>query len=153
MFETSVGVRQGCILSPTLFNIFLERIMTDALDGHEGTVSIGGRSLTNLRFADDIDGLAGSEAELLELVSRLERASKDYSMEISGEKTKIMTNKSNAMTIDITVAGNTLDEVQNFKYLGAIISEEGSKPDRWNRSSHSNFVTSKDYLERQKHHS
>ena len=58
------------------------------LDGHAGTVSIGGRPLTNLRFADDIDGLAGSEEELGELLGRLEKASKDYGMEISGEKTK-----------------------------------------------------------------
>ena len=53
-FRTTVGVRQGCILSPTLFNVFLERIMTDALEDHQGTVSIGG-IITNLRFADDDD--------------------------------------------------------------------------------------------------
>ena len=41
-----------------LFNIFLERIMSDALEEHEGNVSIGGRNITNLRFADDIDALA-----------------------------------------------------------------------------------------------
>ena len=55
-FRTTVGVRQGCLRSPTLFNIFLERITTDALEDHEGTVSIGGRTITNLRFAGDIDG-------------------------------------------------------------------------------------------------
>ena len=55
-FRTTVGVRQGCLLSFTLFNIFLERTMTDALEDHEGTVSVGGKTITNLRFADDIDG-------------------------------------------------------------------------------------------------
>ena len=51
---------QSSILS--IGSVFLERIMTDALEDHEGTVSIGGRTITNLRFADDIDGLAGEPA-------------------------------------------------------------------------------------------
>ena len=55
-FRTTVGVRQECLLSPILFNIFLGRIMTDALEDHKGTVSFGGRIITNLGFADDIDG-------------------------------------------------------------------------------------------------
>lgn len=55
-FRTAVGIRQG-LLAPTLFNIFLEK-MSEALEAHKGIVSIE-RKITNLRFAADIDGLAG----------------------------------------------------------------------------------------------
>ena len=57
--------------------------MTDALEDHEGTVSIGGRTVANLRFSDDIGGLAGEEKELAKLVEHLDTASKAYSKEIS----------------------------------------------------------------------
>ena len=63
-FRTTAGVRQRSLLSPTLFNIFLERIITDAFEDHEDTVSIGGGTITSLRFSDDIDGLAGEEEEV-----------------------------------------------------------------------------------------
>ena len=89
-FRTTVGVRQGCLLSPTLFNIFLERITTDSSEDHEVTVSTGGRTITNLRFVDDIDGLAGEE-ELAKLVEHLNKASTAYGMEISAKKIKMMT--------------------------------------------------------------
>ena len=61
---------------PNLFNLFLEMIMTDVLENHVGTVSIGGRIITNLRFAEDIDGLAGSEDELKEFLAKLEKTAK-----------------------------------------------------------------------------
>ena len=72
-FRTTVGVRQGCLLSPTLFNIFLERIMSDALEKHDGKLSIGGRNIINLRFVDDKDGLAEEEQELEALVESLNK--------------------------------------------------------------------------------
>ena len=58
----------------------------------EGTVSIGGRTITNPRFADDIDSLAGEEEELAKLVERLYKASTAYGIEINAEKTKLITN-------------------------------------------------------------
>ena len=54
--------------------------MTDTFDDHKGTVCIGGRTITNLRFADDISGLAGEEEELAKLVEHLNKASTAYSM-------------------------------------------------------------------------
>ena len=56
-FHTTVGVRQGCIVSPTLFNIVLERIMSDELEELEGTVSLAGRTITNI-YVSQITSLA-----------------------------------------------------------------------------------------------
>ena len=61
--------------------------MTGALEDHDGTVSIGGRTITNLCFADDIYGLAGEGEELAKLVELLDKASTAYGMEIRAEKT------------------------------------------------------------------
>ena len=68
----------------TFFNIFLERIMTDALEDHEGTVSIG--------------GVAGEEEEMAKLVQRLD---KTYHMEISAEKSKRTTNNTSSINTEI----------------------------------------------------
>ena len=97
-FRTTVGVSQGCLLSTTLFNIFLERIMSDALEEHDGKVSIGGRNITNLRFAD-----AEEEQELEALVESLNKTCTRYKMEISAEKTKLMTNSANGIQREINV--------------------------------------------------
>ena len=78
MVQTTVGVRQGCLLSSTLFNIFLEWIVSDALEEHDGKVSIGGRNITNLRFADDIDALAEEEQELEALGESLDKTCTRY---------------------------------------------------------------------------
>ena len=101
--------------------------MTDALEDHEGTVSIGGRTITNLRFADDIDGLTGEEEELAHLVERLDKASIAYGMEISAEKTKLMTNNTSGINTEIKVNGQKLETVTSFKFLGSVITDEGSK--------------------------
>ena len=103
--------------------------MTDALEDHEGTVIIGGRTLTNLRFADDIDGLAGEEEELANLVERPDKASTVYGMRISAEQTKPMTNNTSGINTEIKRNGQRLETVTSVKYLGSVITDEGSKPE------------------------
>ena len=103
--------------------------MTDASEDHEGTVSIGGKTITNLRFAEDIDGVAGEEEELAKLVERLDKASTAYGMKISAEKSKLMTNNTSGINTEIKVNGQKLETVTSFKYLGSVITDEGSKPE------------------------
>ena len=103
--------------------------MTDAVEDHKDTVSIGGRTITNLSFADDIDGLAGEEEELANLVEHLDKASTAYSMEISAEKTELITNKTSGINTEIKVNGQKLETDTSFKYLGSVITDEGSRPE------------------------
>ena len=107
-FRTTVEVRQGCLLSPTVFNMFLERMMADSLEDHEGTVNIEGWTITNFRFADDIDGLAGKEEELANLVEHLGKASISYYKEISAKKTMLVTNNTSGINTEIKVNGQKL---------------------------------------------
>ena len=92
--------------------------MTDALADHEGTVSIGGRTIGNFRFADDIDGFAKEEEELAKLVERLDKASTAYSIEVSAKKTKLMIDNTSGINKEIKVNGQELEIVTSFKYLG-----------------------------------
>ena len=94
----------------------------------EGTVSIGGRTITNRRFADDIDGLAREEEELANLVERFDKASTAYGMEISAENTELMTNYTSSINTENKVNGEKLEAVTSFKCLGSVITDKGSKP-------------------------
>ena len=114
--------------------------MTDALEDHEGTASIGGRTITNLRFADDIDGLAGEEEEVANLVEHLDKASTAYGMEISAEKTKLMTNTSGINT-EIKVNGQKLETVTSVRYLGSVVNDESSKPEILSRIARTTALT------------
>ena len=93
-----------------------------------GTVSIRGRTISNLRFADDIAGSAREE-ELAKLVKRLHKASTVYDMEISAEKTQLMTKNTTSINKEIKVNGRKLETIASCKYLCSLASVEGSKPE------------------------
>ena len=107
--------------------------MTDTLEDRKGTVSTGDRTVTNLRFADDIDGLAAEGEERAKLFERLDKASTAYGMAISAEKTRLMTNNTSGINKEIKVHGQKLETVTSFKYLGSVITDEGSKPEMLSR--------------------
>ena len=109
--RTTDRVKHGCLLSPTLINIFLKRIMSDILEEHGSRVSIGGRNITNLEFADDTDALAEEEQELQALVESFDKACARYKMAISAEKTRLMTNSANGI-LRFKVKGQNLDTIQ-----------------------------------------
>ena len=96
--------------------------MCEALDKYEGNVSIGGRLITSFRFADDIV-VNAEEEEAGVLVDRL-----DTTTTIGRDKMKVMTNDLNGFQRGIKIKGQRLKAAENFKNLGAIISNEGSNP-------------------------
>ena len=114
---------------PPSSTFFLKRIMFDALEDHDGKVGIGSRNTINLRFADDTDALAEEEQELEALVERLDKAFTRYKMEISAEKTKLITISANGIQREIKVKWQKLGTVTSLKYLGAVVSDDASKPE------------------------
>jgi len=100
-------------------------VMRETLDGFQEGLQIGVRMVTNLRYADDIILLATSEAELQELVDRLDRLSREYSLLINVDKTKVMA--SDGIACRILIQNELLEQVDTFPYLGSLTTEDGER--------------------------
>jgi len=118
-FRVKKGVSSRlCPLDPYLFNILAEMVMKETLDGFQNGLQIGGRMITNLRYADDIILWATSGAELQELVDRLDRVSRKYSLLINVDKTKVMV--SDGIACRVLIQNELLEQVDTFPYLGSV---------------------------------
>ena len=83
------GVRQGCILSPCLFNLYAEYIMRNAT-GSQAGIKIARRNIHNLRYADDTTLMAETEVELKSLLMKVKEESEKVGLKVNVQKTKIM---------------------------------------------------------------
>ena len=91
------------------------------LEEHDGKASMGGRNISKLRFADDMDALSEKERELEALVESLDKTCTRNKMEVSAEKTELMTNSANGIQRKIKVKSQKLHIVTSFKYVGAVV--------------------------------
>ena len=90
-FQIGKGVRQGCILSSCLFNLYADYIMRNAgLEEAQAGIKIAGRNINNLRYADDTTHMAESEDKLKSLLMRVKEESEIFGLKLSIQKTKIM---------------------------------------------------------------
>ena len=119
------GVRQGCPLSPMLFNLYSELIMIHALEKWEDGIEIGGKLYNNLRYADDVALLAMTEGKLQELVNAVSKASERFGLSLNAKKTQVMVIGRHTSTINIMYNGAPLEQVKQFIYLGASFNEKG----------------------------
>ena len=122
-FQIGKGVRQGCILSPCLFNLHAEYIMRNAgLEEAQARIRIAGRNINNLRYTDDTTLMAESKEELKSLLMKVKEESEKVGLELKIQKTKIM---ASGPITSWEIDGETLETVSDFIFGGSKITADG----------------------------
>ena len=114
--KSGKGVRQGCILSPCLFNLNAEYIMRKTgLEEAQAGIKIVGRNINNLRYADDTILMAESEEELKSLLMKVKEESEKVDLKLNIQKTKIM---ASGPITSWEMDGETVEAVSDFYFGG-----------------------------------
>src|SRR5574337_852971 len=115
-FKIGERVRQSCILSHCLFNLYAEYIMRNAgLEETQAGIKIAGRNINNLRYADDTTLMAESEEELKSLLMKVKVESEKVGLKLNIQKTKII---ASAPITSWEIDGETVETVSDFIFLG-----------------------------------
>ena len=121
------GVRQGCVISPLLFNLYSEFTIKEAMKNVKG-IKFNTTNMTDLRYADDAVLVADKRKKMQIMIDRLSRVCKEYGMEINVKKTKVMVvsrmEEMTGMQRSILLDGVPLEQVKHFKYLGSWITDD-----------------------------
>lgn len=121
------GVRQGCILSPLLFNLYTEALFNEALEDVEKGIKVNGEFINNIRYADDTTLISDNLPDLQILLNNIQKSSDLYGLNINISKTKIMIisrNKVPYINAQLVINNNPIERVTSFKYLGAWLTED-----------------------------
>ena len=119
----SEGVRQDCILSPCLFNLYAEYVIQNAgLDEAQAGIKIAGRIINHLRYANNTTLMTESKEELESLLMKVEEESEKVGLKLNIQKTKIM---ASILTTSCQVDGETVETVTDFIFLGYKITADG----------------------------
>ena len=122
-FQTGKGVRQGCILSSGLFNLYAEYIMRNAgLEEAQAGIKIAGRNINNLRYADNTTLMAETEEELKSLLMKVKEESEEVGLKLNIQKMKIM---ASGPITSWQIDGETVETVSDFMFLGSKITADG----------------------------
>ena len=115
-FQIGKGVRQGCILSPCLFNFYVEYIMRNAgLEETQAEIKIAGRNIDNLRYADDTTLMAESEDELKSLLVKVKEENEKAGLKFNIQKAKIM---ASGPITSWQIEGGKVQTVKDFILIG-----------------------------------
>src|SRR5688572_2254749 len=121
-FSIEKGVRQVCILSPMLFNLYGESIMREAgLDHLDAGIRIGGLCINNLRYADDTTLAASFTEDFKNIIRSVKKASEKFGLHLNVGKTKVL---SNVPLSSFNVDGTDIEVVHSFNFLGSTISDD-----------------------------
>jgi hypothetical protein len=130
-FPVQKGVRQGCILSPGLINLYSEHIIrTAGLEDIEAGVKIGGQKINNLQYADDTTLLAENKDNTVQLIKRVKISSEKADLKLNIKKTRVMSTGEQG---NILVDSEEIRTVTSYKFLGALITNDGYIHDKIRR--------------------